>query len=224
MMSIASNTRREATGIALAAAAFVCAGMTGAVQAQSKNLGTYTGAIEVSGTQSGPEVAYRARVKVSMPVSSRDGSSINAEFLAGEAPNATVLVSQWDISHKEKSADSGGQFNSYTCSLAAPAEIPMAPTGVLNVNLKAKKHALSLTLLSTKDLDFNCKHSRSGPYKKKGGIALYIGTGVPGMHYETQLPFTDAAHLTAKYTLMPTAETKGQHGPIIQEWDLKLTR
>ncbi len=210
--------------MALAVAAMACAGMTGTANAQSKNLGSYTGTIDVSGTQFGPEVTYRARIKVSLPVSERDGSSITAEFLAGEAPNATALVSQWDISHREKSADSGGQFNTYTCTLAAPTEIPMTVTGVLNVDLKAKKHALSLVVLSTKDLAFNCKHSRSGAYKKKGGIALAMGTGAPGMHYETQLPFSDPARLTAKYTLMPTADTKGQYGPIIQEWDLKLTR
>lgn len=100
----------------------------------------------------------------------------------------------------------------------------MMPTGVLNVDLKAKKHALSVTLLSTRDVAFNCKHSRSGPYKKKEGIALTLGTGAPGMQHETQLPFTDVASLSAKYTLMPNAQTKGQYGPIVQSWDLKLAR
>jgi hypothetical protein len=37
-------------------------------------------------------------------------------------------------------------------------------------------------------------------------------------------PFADAARLNAKYTLMPTAETKGQYGPIVQEWDLRWAR
>ena len=197
----------------------------GAAHAQSKNLGSYVGTIDVSGTQHGPEVTYRARVKVSMPISDRDGSSINAEFLAGEAPNASVLVSQWDSFHREKSADSGGQFNTDTCTLAAPKEISMTVTGVLNVDLKKKRHAMSLVLLSAGpggDLAFNCTHSRSGPYKKKGGIALAMGTGVPGMHYETQLPFSDASLLAAKYTLMPTADTQGQYGPIVQQWELKL--
>jgi len=210
--------------LALAVALVVCFGLTGVAGAQSKNLGSYVGTIEVSGTQFGPEVTYRARVKVNLPVSERNGSSISAEFLGGEAPNATVLISQWDESHTEKSADSGGQFNSYSCTLAAPTEIPMTATGVLNVDLKAKKHTLSLTLLSTKDLAFNCKHSRSGPYKRTKGIALTMGTGAPGMQNQVQLPFSDAAHLTAKYTLMPNAETKRQYGPINQDWDLKLTR
>lgn len=197
---------------------------SGAVQAQPAKLGAYTGTINVTGTEIDPKVSYRASVKVTLPVTQRDKSSVTAEFLAGEAPNATVLISQWDESQKEKFADSGGQFNSWSCSLAAPVEILMTTTGVLNVDLKAKKHALSITLLSTKDVAFNCMHSRSGAYKKKAGIALTLGTGAPGMHYETQLPFSDAAHLSAKYTLMPTAATKKQYGPIIQEWDLQLAR
>ena len=244
MKSIASSTRHNATGmrqlvrqepvgtsgrtqrvrhaLALAVAAMACTGLTSIATAQSKNLGTYTGTFEVSGTEFGPEVTYRASVKVSLPVSTRSGSSIEAEFLAGEAPNATVLIKQWDESHTEKSKDSGGQFNSYTCSLAGPTEIPMSATGVLNVNLADKKHALSLTLLSTKEVAFDCKNSRTGPYKWKKGIALTLGTGAPGMHFETQLPFSDASHLTAKYTLKPTAATKGKYGPVVQEWDLKL--
>ena len=164
---------------------------SGAVQAQPGELGAYSGTIKVTGTGVDSKVLYRASVKVNLPITQRDGSSVTAEFLAGEAPNATALISQWDESHKEKHADSGGQFNSWTCSLAAPVEIPMTTTGVLNVDLKAKTHALSITLLSTQDIAFNCTHSRSGAYKKKQGVVLYIGTGVPGMHYETQLPFSD---------------------------------
>lgn len=208
----------------IAITGLACACSSGFVHAQSGKFGAYAGTINVSGTAIDPRGSYRASVKVSLPVTQRDESSVTAEFLAGEAPAATVLISQWDVSHTQKSADSDGKFSSWTCSLAAPTEIPMTPTGVLNVDLKTKKHALSITLLSTKEVAFNCMHSRSGAYKKKEGVALYIGTGVPGMHYETQLPFSDAARLNASYTLMPTADTKGQYGPIIQEWDLRLAR
>ncbi|MBK6320969.1 hypothetical protein [Candidatus Aalborgicola defluviihabitans] len=224
MKFIALNPGHNATSmrrLVLAVTTIACAGVSSIAAAQSK-LGSYTGTIEISGTQFGPEVTYRASVKVSLPVSQRSGSSIEAEFLSGEAPNATVLLSQWDISNTEKTKDSGGQFNSYTCSLAGPTEIPMSATGVLDVNLKEKKHTLSLTLVSTTDVAFNCKHSRSGPYKSKKGIALTLGTGAPGMQSETPLPFSDPSHLTAKYTLMPTAATKGEYGPINQVWDLKL--
>lgn len=206
----------------IATTAVACACSFGIVQAQSSKLGVYSGTINVS--EANPRESYRASVKVSLPVTQRGGSSATAEFLAGEAPDATVLISQWDKSFTEKSADSDGKFSSWTCSLAAPIEIPMTPTGVLDVDLTAKTHALSLTLLSTRGIAFNCMHSRSGAYKKEHVVALYIGTGVPGEHYATQLPFSDAARLTAKYTLMPTAATKGEHGPIVQEWDLRLAR
>lgn len=208
----------------IAIAAAVWAFGAGGAHAEASKHGAYVGTIEVTGTELSPKVSYRASVKVNLPVSSRKTDAVTADFLAGEAPDAIVKISQWDISHTEKSADSGGQFNSYTCALAAPVEIPMTAAGVLDVNLKTKTHALSLTLLSTKDIAFNCKHSRSGAYKKKQGVALYISTGAPGAQHEKQLPFTDAARLTAKYTLMPTNETKGRNGPIVQEWDLQLAR
>jgi len=100
----------------------------------------------------------------------------------------------------------------------------MKPTGILNVDLDKKKHELSLTLLSTQDVAFNCVHSRSGAYKKKQGVALYVGTGAPGMQGLAPQSFADAGRLSAKYTLMPTAETRGQYGPIVQEWDLRWVR
>ena len=194
-----------------------------AAHAQPKSLGKYTGTIEVSGTQHGPEVTYKATVKaLTLPVSERKESWINAEFLAGEAPNATVLVTQWDSFHREKHADSGGQFNTRTCKLAAPVEIPMSVTGVLNVDLKKKRHSMSLVLLGMKDVAFNCVHSRSGASKEKGGVGFALGTGVPGSQDETQLPFTDAAQLSAKYTLVPAGGYEKQYGPVVQEWNLKL--
>jgi len=215
------------TGIAqwvIVAITVACANGPTVVLAQPTKLGAYTGTISVSGTEVSPQVVFRATVKVNLPVTERDSRSVSADFLSGEAPNASVLLSQWDVSYKEKSADSDGKFSSWTCALAAPVEITMKPTGILNVDLDKKKHELSLTLLSTQDVAFNCVHSRSGPFKKKQGVALYIGTGAPGMQGLAPQPFADAARLNAKYTLMPTAETKGQYGPIVQEWDLRWAR
>ena len=203
-----------------ALALLVC---TTTVHAQSGKLGAYVGTLKVSGSEISPKVTYRASAKVTLPVTDRRNDFINADFLSEEAPNATVTITQWDSSHTEKSADSDGKFSSWSCTLAAPVEIPMTATGVLDVDLQTKKHALSLTLASTKEVAFNCVHSRSGPYKKKQGVSLYFGTGFPGGHAKTQLPFTDPARLAASYTLMPTAATRNT-GPIVQEWDLRLVR
>jgi hypothetical protein len=209
----------RSAGLVLAMAA-LGGGGSGAVLAQSKSLGSYAGTIEVS--TSSPELSYRARAKVKMPVSDRRGTRIEAEFLAGEAPDASVLVSQWETFRRDASADSGGQFNTLKCSLAAPAEIPMSSTGVLNVDLKKKTHAMSVTLVSRQDLPFNCVHSRSGAHKRKLGIALTLGTGAPGAHFEKQLPFSEPAHLAAKHTLVPPPGANVS-SPISQAWDLKLS-
>jgi hypothetical protein len=208
----------------LAALSLLCVAFTADVYGQSNKLGAYRGVINVSESLSRPNVrlSTKATIKMTLPVSERDNASISSEFLSGEAPAASVLVSQWDTFHKETSADSGGQFNTTTCSLAAPMEVPMTPTGVLNVDLRAKKYTLSIVLLSTKDLAFNCVHSRSGPFKKKMGIALTLGTGAPGMQGSSPLPFGDPASLIAKFTLIPPPANQGEHGPIVQEWDLRL--
>lgn len=198
--------------------------MIAAGNAEAKNLGSYVGSIELSGTEAGPEVKYKARVNLNLPISERKDGSLSADFLAGEAPNGTLLLSQWDESYTQKSPGSDGKFSSYTCALAAPVEVPIAVTGVLDVDLKSKRHAFSITILSQKDVQLKCNSSRTGPYKKGSGLALTMGTGVPGEHYKTMLPFTDAARLQGKHTLIPGADTKGKYGPISQEWDFKLAQ
>jgi hypothetical protein len=209
--------------ISLAVVAFANVFSFDTAYAQSNDLGSYQGTIKVSGTEVDPQVSYSASLKISLPVTDRDDESITAEFLSGEAPNATVLISQWDEAHTEKSAGSDGKFASYKCKLAAPKEIPMTPTGVLNVDMEGNTHTLSLTLLGTVDIELNCMHSTSGAYKEKKGIALYIGTGFPGMQDGHPLPFSDAAYLNANYTLVPGAAEENS-GPIVQEWDLRLTQ
>lgn len=220
-MTIKLFTSKKTLATALAALA---AGVfTSLAQAQDQGLGSYVGTINVSGTLVEPRGSYRAKVKVSLPISKIDDDSIEAEFLAGEAPNATALVTDWEFSHTDKFADSGGQFNSYSCKLQGSAEVPMSVTGVLNVDLSANTYSFSVSLLSTKELEFDCNQSRSGPYKSKEGISLYAGTGAPGMQSEHPLPFTDAARLTENNTLTVKDGASGNFGPIIQEWDLRRT-
>jgi hypothetical protein len=185
--------------------------------------GAYSGEFTVSATDAKPQLTYRASGKLTLPVTERGADSASAEFFSGEGPPAMVRIEQWDSAWKGEVPESDGKMSSWKCSLATPVEIPMTATGVLNVNLKKKTHALSVTLLSTKGVAMNCVHSRSGAYKKKQGITLYLGTGVPGQHYEKQLPFADAAKLAASYALNVSAASPGR-GPIAQTWDLKLAR
>jgi len=215
------SLRGRIIGVAVVGCASICS--FGLVHAQSNELGTYQGTIKVSGTEIDPEVSYSASIQISLPVTYRDDGSISAEFFSGEAPDATVSITQWDQAHTEKSEGSDGKFASYKCKLAAPKEIPMTPTGILNVDLEQNTHMLSLTLLGTVEVDLNCVHSTAGAYKDKKGVMLYVGTGAPGMQFEHPLPVTDAARLTANYTLVLDPDETNS-GPIVQEWDLRLTQ
>lgn len=217
-MPVLNRFRRRAHVVAFVALAAVLA--PGLAVAQGK-LGAYAGTIEVS--HAIPNLTYTARVQVSMPVTHRSASQLDAEFLAGEGPPAKVAITRWDTFKREKSADSGGQFNTLACSLAGPVEIPMTATGVLNLDLRKKTHVYSLVLISLKNIPLNCKHSRSGAHKRSEGIALMLGTGVPGSHFQNPLPFTDLSRLAAKYTLVPPGASPEEQGPIVQAWDLKLT-
>ena len=200
-----------------------CLAAFGTAHAQSNDFGAYVGTIKVSGTEIDPQVSYSASIKVNLPVTERDDESITADFYSGESPNATAVISQWTEAHTEKSAGSDGKFASYSCKLAAPKEIPMTQTGMLNVDLEQNVHTLSLVLLGTVDIELDCVHSTSGAYTDNKGVAIYIGTGVPGMQWEHPLPISDAGHLAASYTLVPGAAEENL-GPIVQEWDLQLTQ
>ena len=218
-----SSGRKFFSSRAIVAALVLCA-CTPIVLAQSKKLGTYKGVIQVSESLDTPNYrfSYRATVKVSLPVSSRDDNDVSAEFLAGEAPVGSMLVSQAETFTKDRSADSGGQFNTVTCSLAAPVEIPITPSGVLNVDLKKKKYSLSISTIATKEIKANCVHSRSGPFKGTVMVPGVLGTGAPGEQSANPMPFTDPSRLSGKFTLAPGPDRQGTGGPIVQEWALVL--
>ena len=218
-----SSGRKSFASRAMVAALVLCA-CTLTVQAQSKKLGTYKGVIQVSESLDTPNYrfSYRATVKVSLPVTSRDGSDISADFLAGEAPDGTMLISQAETFRKNTAADSGGQFNTVTCTLAAPVEVPIKPFGVLNVDLKKKKYTMSISMLANKEIKANCVHSRSGASKGTINPPGVLGTGAPGQQDLNPMPFTDSARLSGKFTLVPGPDRKGAGGPIVQEWELVL--
>lgn len=51
-----------------------------------------------------------------------------------------------------------------------------------------------------------------------------LGTGAPGMQSETPQPLSDPARLAAKYTMDASTQSGGAVGPVVQEWDLKLSQ
>ena len=133
-----------------------------------------------------------------------------------------MLISQAETFKKDKSADSGGQFNTVTCLLAAPVEIPFTPSGVLNVDLKNKKYSMSISMVANKEIKANCVHSRSGPFKGTVMLPGVLGTGAPGEQSVNPQPLTDSARLIGKFTLLPGPDRQGTGGPIVQEWELVL--
>ena len=211
--------------LVLAVVAMACVGMTGVAEAESGKLGVYSGTVTMSGTELGQEnVTFRASVKVSLPLTDGGKSSATAEVSDVDKPSAMATIQQWDVVGKNSSADSDGKVTSWTCALAAQVEVPMNEQGVLNVDYRAKKHSMFIALASTKPIMLNCTNSRSGPYKKDRHVSLFFGTNEPDVQPWEELPFTDAARLTAKHKLVPVSNMKGRNGPLDQEWDLKLTR
>ena len=198
--------------------------LAASISAAAANLGAYTGTIDITGSQANPEVKYKARITLTLPVSENKGSSLTAEFLAGEAPMGKMMLTQYDETFTDKQADVDGKTSSYKCVLAQPVELPVTVTGVLNADLKAKRHSLSVTVLAMKTALLKCTSARVAPYTRNQNVSFTMGTGVPGDQDRVKLPFADASRLTAKHTLDPTAYTKGKQGPVVQEWDLKLVK
>lgn len=220
------RTLRAFKALALALAAVSCAGITGAAQAQSGKLGAYAGTVVLSGTELGGQrkVNFRASVKINLPLTSSGKNSAMAELSDVDKPSATAVISQWDLTDRNASADSDGKITSWTCSLAAPTEVPMNGQGTLNLDYRANKHSMFIALVSTRPIPLKCVNSRSGPYKKEELVSLFFGTSEPDVLPWKELPFADPARLTANYKLVPVSQMKGRYGPVEQEWDLKLTR
>ena len=215
------NSKQLAAALA---AAFSCLAIPAYAQKGPGKLGAYVGSFEVSGSERDPKVTYKATVKVNLPVTGRTANAIDADFLSGEAPPATIRLTQWDYFHREKSADSSGTFVETKCWLAGPVEVPAMVMGVVNVDLRKKNYSMSLTLQSTKEVSFDCSSTRQKAYKKKQGIGFALGTGAPGMQSESPQPLADPARLAARYTMDVSAQSGGQVGPVVQEWDLKLSQ
>ena len=192
--------------------------------AQGGKLGAYTGTFEVTGTEKDPAITFKYTIKVNLPVTKRDADLIEADFNAGEAPPATIKVTQYDYFKKEKSADSSGHFMETRCSLAAPVEVPASVIGIVDVDLRKKNYTMSLVVMSMKDADFKCTATRGAPYKKKMGVGTALGTGAPGMQFDSPQKYSDPARLTAKFSMDAAKQGGANLGPIVQEWDLKLSQ
>lgn len=210
----------------IAAAAVACAGIASAAYAQDGKLGVYTGVVSVSGAEIGKHVKvdFRATVKVSLLVASRNESSTRAEADDVDKPSATATITQWELEARNGSPDSDGKITSWKCSLVAPTDVPMNASGALDLDHRTKKHSMFIALVSTKPIPLKCVNSRSGAYKTTQPVSLFFGTSEPDLMPANALPYADPARLTAKQTLVPAGSMKGRYGPVDMEWDLRLGR
>jgi hypothetical protein len=190
--------------------------------AQSKQ-GAYAGTFEATGSERDPKVAWKATIKVNLPVTKRTADAIEVDVFTGDGPPALVKLTQYDYFYREKSADSSGTFVETRCALPAPVEVPAMTVGTLFVDLRKKNYAMSLVLTSTKDITLACSSTRQKSFRKTQGIAIALGTGAPGMQGQKPQALTDPARLAAKFTMDAAAASAGEFGPVVQEWDLRLT-
>lgn len=218
---------RMLLALAVSAALALPAGdLIGSARAQGRKLGAYVGTVTISGTEfaDGGAVVFRASLKVDMPVTSADDRSVRAEVDDVDKPSATALISQWDLTGKNSSADSDGRITSWKCSLAKPTEVPMNGSGALEVNLAKKTHSMFVALTSLKTIPLKCVNSRSGNYHQDRAVSLFFGTSEPDVLPWKELPFADSGRLAAKYQLVPVSQMKGRYSPVDLEWDLRLAR
>jgi hypothetical protein len=210
--------------LALTVVTMGCVGIPEEALAKSGKLGVYTGTVAVSGTitENRGKETYHADVKISLPLTDASDSSAMAEISDVDKPSATALITQWEVTGKETVPDErDGKLDSWHCSIAAPTEVPMNASGVLNLDYRAKTHSMSIALVATRTIPLKCMHTRTGPYKENKTVSLVIGTTVMGDAFK-ELPFADPARLTATYKLVPPAGTG--FGPIDMVWDLRLAR
>jgi hypothetical protein len=201
-----------------------CIGVPDEAQATSSKLGVYAGTVAVSGTlmENGDKETYHADVKINLPITNGNDRDAMIEVNDVDKPSATALVTQWEVVGKETTPDErDGKIDSWHCSIAAPTEVPMNASGVLNLDYRAKTQSISIALVATKTIPLKCSHSRRGAYKKDVVVSLMIGTTVMGGTFK-ELPFADPARLKAAYKLVPPAETN--FGPIDMVWDFRLVR
>ena len=203
-----------------------CCWVTGAPPPGGGKLGAYTGTVTVSGSEieKHSKTDFRATIKVSLPVASRNEGSTRAEADDVDKPSATATITQWELEARNASPDSDGKITSWKCSLVAPTDVPMNASGALDVNHRTKKHSMFVALVSTKPIPLKCVNSRSGAYKKSESVSLFFGTSEPDLMPANALPYTDPARLAAKYKLVPASAMKGRYGPVDMEWDLRLAK
>jgi hypothetical protein len=224
-VGVAKKRRCASRTLGLSLSLVALAAYAGGASAQVGKLGAYEGTVIVSGTEVGTytQGTYKASLKVRLPLVDVSKSAAHAEVGDVDKPSASAVIAQWDTAGRNASPDSDGKITSWTCKLAAPTEVPMNGSGVLDVDYRARTHSVFVAYVATNPVPLNCVSSRSGPYKETKRVSLFFGTNEPDVPWK-ELPVADPAHLVATHTLVPVSQMKGRNGPQEQAWDLRLVR
>ncbi len=195
------------------------------LHAQAGKHGAYVGTAKITYSEGEPpnHVLYRGEVKITIPLVSASARSARGELDDVAKPSATAQITHLEKSQRATAHDSAGRINTTTCKLAAPAEVPMMVQGGLDVDYRKKTYGMYFALLSVKEVALDCAHSTSGPFKKKEGVILSLGTHEAGLDHPG-LPFTDPARLVAKHSMVAGPGMKDKRAKVEQEWDLQLRR
>jgi hypothetical protein len=194
--------------------------------AQTGKFGTYSGTVKVSGTETGgalKRVNYGAELQLRVPVDHKSESISILEIGDVDKPSGIIKVTQYDLEERNASPNSDGKISSWKCQLAAPVTVPAMAQGTLNISYRRRTHWGFVTLATTEPVPLQCVHSRTGPYKESQPLTFFFGTNEADTT-PVELPFVDAARLTAKHTLEPKSEMKGQYLPQAQEWEFTLRK
>lgn len=195
--------------------------------AQAGRYGTYHGTVKVSGTEREGETklaVYEATIEIAIPVNDGSTSTKVLEISDVERPSGRVTVTKYELEERNASPDSDGKYTSWKCRLDGQVTVPAMAQGVLNISPGSGTYSTYVALVSTEPVPLSCVNSRTGAYRRSEGMTFFFGTNEPSAIPYTELPFTDAARIVGRHTLVPEYEMKDTHLPQAQEWQFVLRK
>lgn len=216
------TNRRPCIGLA---ALVLCALAVAPLPAAAQALGRYVGTIKISyGEDSTAQRwAMQAVAKVMIPVTRGDKDRSFAQYEDPDEKNSTLLVTQYTTHRRAASPDTGGRISTNDCTLTRAVELPLGLFGSLVIDHKSKSYHMMFIAGSSQTLELDCVDSETGKHREDQIVDFTLGTHEAGVNFPG-LPYTDAAHLMAKHTMVLGPGGTSRHVETVQEWDLQLQR
>lgn len=203
----------------------LCALAVAPLPAAAQALGRYVGTVKISYGEGGTvqRWAMQAVAKVMIPVTRGDKDRSFAQYEDPDEKASTLLVTQYTTHRRAASPDTGGRISTNDCTLTKPVELPLGLFGGLVIDHKSKRYHMMFVAGSSQTLKLDCVDSESGKHREDQVVDFTLGTHEAGVNFPG-LPYTDAAHLTAKHTMVLGPGGTSKHVETVQEWDLQLQR